>query len=248
MTRLEKWAAIAGIAALFVGIVSAYLAYLAIPTPPIFKPQDPGPVSNPNTQGPKVPSIPIPTSLTLTTDEPNPVHGQEVTYTAHVTADGRVPSGYIAFSLGKEWRRQTLDQEGKAEFKTVVRNDATINAVYHPAEGFATTRMASLGITVGPVEIVVNVEPPAYNPEDKTYTLRAVVSPRSPGAVELSGTVWFLLDGVTRLRPNAPLRGTSAELPSVRIRPGHSIVAEFVPSPDAPHLSPSRSLPFPFTE
>src|SRR5271165_4748632 len=208
MTRLEKWAAIAGIAALFVGIVSAYLAYLAIPTPPIFKPQDPGPVSNPNTQGPgpvsnpntqgpKVPSIPIPTSLTLTTDVPNPVHGQEVTYTAHVTADGRVPSGYIAFSLGKEWRRQTLDQEGKAEFKTVVRNDATINA--------------------GPVEIVVNVEPPAYNPEDKTYTLRAVVSPRSPGAVELSGTVWFLLDGVTRLRPNAPLRGTSAELPSVRI-------------------------------
>ena len=46
MTRLEKWAAIAAIATLFVGMVSAYLAYLAIPTPPILKPPGPGPVRN----------------------------------------------------------------------------------------------------------------------------------------------------------------------------------------------------------
>jgi hypothetical protein len=257
MTRLEKTAAYVTIIGLPVAIVALYFAYLAIPTPPGTKSPKDGPdivqkVDQAETgpSDPPPPSPPLPTSLTLKTSNEHPVYGQRVTYTARVKSDGQVPGGTVEFSIaGVRQELSHVDQEGKASFTTVVRKDATIEAVYHPDPGYAECDTARLKITAGPVRPVVQVMPPASDPNDKTYTLRAKVSPGFEGAVELTGTVWFSLDGGSRLLPNAPLRdGARAELPGVQLRHGQSIVAEFEPSKDAPHLLSSQSSPFTFSD
>lgn len=97
----------------------------------------------------------------------------------------------------------------------------------------------------GPTETEVTVRPPILDPEAQTYTLRAEVAVKGSG--ELMGAVWFFRDG-ERLRPNALLRGKTAELAGVALRSDQTITAEFVPSQNSTNLGRSVSKDFVFVK
>ncbi|MCU1458201.1 MAG: hypothetical protein JWL73_2293 [Actinomycetia bacterium] len=180
------------------------------------------------------------TATNLSASPTSPVHGQAVTFTAAVVsyavlASGVVPTGTVQFTIdGTDFGPAvTLDGSGQATSgptSALTTGSHSITAVYSADANYSASTSDALSLQVS-TSVSATVVSTSVNPSvfGQPVTFSGAVSAVTPGAGTPTGTVQFLVDGVTSGGPvavNAFGVATSDPVASLSVG-DHTITAEY---------------------
>jgi hypothetical protein len=195
----------------------------------------------PNSSGPVVLNVEPAVSATAVHSSADPsVHGQTVTFSAHVASTGEAPSGNVQFKVDgtDEGATHTIDGSGNASIDV-----SGLSVGSHPVSADFTSdnpdvQSSSGDLTVGPVFLPQIVTPAntttslgsSANPSEfgESVTFTAGVSVVAPGGGTPSGAVQFQDNGIDLAAP-VPLDGSNhASLTTSTLAVGsHTITAAY---------------------
>jgi hypothetical protein len=168
-------------------------------------------------------------STALTSSNSAPVWGQNVTFTATVTAASGVPTGTVTFKDGTTILGSgTLNASGQASLTTSALSVSShaLTAVYNGDASFKTSTSTALNQTVNQASSSVTVSSSAFAGQGQPVSFSATVAISSPGAGTPTGSVQFQIDGVNFGAPVTLNSGTATSPSTSSLSPGqHTFTA-----------------------
>jgi type VI protein secretion system component Hcp len=151
------------------------------------------------------------TTTTLSTPASTAIYGEPVTFTATVSAEGAIPVGTVTFFDGMTAISGAIDlaaagglQQASFTINSLGVGPHSITAVFTGNSAFVGSNSAAAALAVTPAATtttVASAKPSSVYGDTVTFT--ATVSASAPSTLPPTGSVRFLVDGVTVSGPIA---------------------------------------------
>jgi hypothetical protein len=178
--------------------------------------------------------IPAATTTIIASSHNPSIFGQSITFTSLVSPvapSGGKPTGSVAFIIdGISQQSVPLSSNGRADFvpsTALSVGSHTVKTQYSGDSNFVTSTSTTLVQTVTisqtKATLVSSINPSTIG---QSVTFTATISPVAPGSGTPTGTVTFIIDGVSQ--PTLSLTGNQAILSTSSLSKGsHSITAQY---------------------